>query len=128
MYWCRKKETCRAFQSQETTDERELISYKLLMRADHLPFKKLRWFSKIWLISWIHSWRTPGLAECKTKVSVASPVLDVSANLHGSLSTFSSRERQLTFTQKENFLYVFSEKHTAQIFHLVAQSQISKRD
>lgn len=102
------------------------LNYELLMRADHLPFKKLRWFSKIWLISWIHSWRTPGLAECKTKVSVTSPVLDVSANLHGSLSTFSSRERQLTFTQKENFLYVFSEKHTAQIPYVVAHSQISK--
>lgn len=94
--------------------------------GDVKAFKKLRWFSKIWLISWIHSWRTPGLAECKTKVSVTSPVLDVSANLHGSLSTFSSRERQLTFTQKENFLYVFSEKHTAQIPYVVAHSQISK--
>lgn len=88
------------------------LNYELSKRANHLPFKKLRWFSKIWLISWIHSCRTAGLAECKTKVSVTSPVLDVSANLHGSLSTFSSRERQLTFTKKEeeNFLHAFFEK------------------
>lgn len=64
--------------------------------GDVKAFKKLRWFSKIWLISWIHVCRTLGLDECKTKVSTASPVLDVRANLQGSLSTFSSKQRQLT--------------------------------
>lgn len=62
----------------------------------HSPFKKLRWFSKIWLISWIHVCRTLGLDECRTKVSATSPVRDVRANLQGSFSTFSSRQRQLT--------------------------------
>ena len=35
------------------------------------------------------------------KVSTTSPVRDVRANLQGSFSTFSSRQRQLTFKKKK---------------------------
>lgn len=73
-------------------------------RQEHtLPFKKLRWFSKIWLISWIHVCRTLGLDECRVKVSTTPPVLDVRANLQGSFSTFSSRQRQLTLKKLKHY-------------------------
>lgn len=112
-----KRQLAKHFKAKKKGMREKSSNYEHSVKENNLPFKKLRWFSKIWLISWIHNWRTPGLAECKIKVSVTSPVLDVSANLHGSLSTFSSKERQLTFTKKTN-KHVFHGKHTFKISSL----------
>lgn len=79
----------------------QVISNLLLHHLWYLnslsPLRKLRWFSRIWLTWWIHTWQTPGLVECRVYLSTL-PLedLEVSVNLQGS-SAFSSKPSQLTW-------------------------------
>lgn len=90
----------------------------------NIPLRKLRWLSSIWLIRRVQTSHTPGWVEWRTKDSTVPLVnREVTVNLHGSFSTFSSRPKQLTCVVAKTYLllltFTCTRIHKLNIKHLM---------
>lgn len=75
----------------------------------NIPLRKLRWLSSIWLIRRVQTSHTPGWVEWRTKDSTVPLVnREVTVNLHGSFSTFSSRPKQLTCVVAKTYMLLLT--------------------
>ena len=79
--------------------DQTLVSYPVVV----LPERKLLWASSTVLMCWTHTCLISRLAACSVKRS-DDPRQDM-MNLHGSLSTFSSTLRKLTFSHTHKHSY-----------------------